>query len=101
MASPSVTTPKYDVPALWLEHKNALRSYILKRMKDEDLTNDLLQETLLKVYKFCLSSSGVKNVKSWLYQIAPNVMIDHFRKNYGEITSSQKTCLPEEDENLK
>lgn len=59
-----------DVPALWLDHKTELRNFILKRVKDPDLTNDILQEVLLKVYKFCISKSGVKNLRSWLFQIA-------------------------------
>lgn len=100
MDTKSVTIPNCDVPALWLEHKNALRNYIFKRVKDEDLTNDLLQETLLKVYNFCLSSSGVKNVKSWLYQIAHNTMVDHFRKTSRDFSSSKEPNLPEEDENI-
>ena len=32
-----------DVPALWQEHKKELRNFILKRVKEEDLTNDILQ----------------------------------------------------------
>ena len=59
--------PNCDVPALWLEHKTALKGYIYKRVADEDLVNDILQEVLLKVYNFCLSKSGVRNVRSWLF----------------------------------
>lgn len=59
-----------DVPALWQEHKNELRSFILKRVKDQDLTNDILQDVLIKVYNFCITKSGVKNIRSWLFQIA-------------------------------
>jgi RNA polymerase sigma-70 factor, ECF subfamily len=92
--------PNCDVPGLWLEHKTALRNYIFKRVKDEDLTNDILQEVLLKVYNFCLKTSGVKNVKSWLYQIAHNTMIDHFRKEAKTGTSNKEVEFPEEDENL-
>ncbi len=69
-----------DVPAIWLEHKNELRNFILKRVKDQDLTNDILQDVLMKVYNFCISKSGVKNIRSWLFQIARNTIIDHYRK---------------------
>lgn len=69
-----------NVPELWQEHKNELRKFILKRVKDEDLTNDILQEVLMKVYNFCLSKSGVRNIRSWLFQIAQNTITDHFRK---------------------
>lgn len=100
MAIKPVTNPNCDVPGLWLEHKSALRNYIFRRVKDEDLTNDLLQEVLLKVYNFCLSSYGIKNIKSWLYQIAHNTMIDHFRKTSRESPQLKETGTAEEDENL-
>jgi len=69
-----------DVPALWQEHKNELRNFILKRVKDQDLTNDILQDVLMKVYNFCISKSGVRNIRSWLFQIAQNTITDHYRK---------------------
>src|SRR5690606_39628458 len=79
-----------DVPDLWLEHQQELKNFIFKRVKDRDLANDISQEVLLKVYNFCRSKSGVKNVRSWLFQIAQNTIIDHYRKqskiSYKEIT---------------
>lgn len=94
------TVPNCDVPALWQEHKIALKNYIFKRVRDEDLTDDLLQEVVLKVYNFCLSKSGVQNVRSWLYQIAHNTLIDHFRKQ-AKNENLKSTFVPaEEDENL-
>jgi RNA polymerase sigma-70 factor, ECF subfamily len=89
-----------DVPSLWLEHKNELRNFIFKRVRDKDLTDDILQEVLLKVYSFCISKSGVKNIRSWLFQIAQNSIIDHHRK---QSKFSNQEELPEigiEDENL-
>ncbi len=90
-----------DVSAFWLEHKAELRNFILKRVRDSDLTNDILQEVLLKVYNFCISKSGVKNGRSWLFQIAQNVIIDNYRK---QSKFSFKEILPEivvaDDENL-
>jgi len=71
---------KCDVPALWLEHKDALWNFIRKRVLDEQTANDISQEVLMKVYKFCMSKTGVKNVRSWLFQIAQNTIIDHHRK---------------------
>lgn len=69
-----------DVPKLWLEHQVELKNFILKRVKDPELSNDISQEVLLKVYNFCNSKSGIRNVRSWLFQIAQNTIIDHYRK---------------------
>lgn len=76
----TATSINCDVPALWTDHKDGLYGFILKRVKDEDIAKDLLQEVLMKVYRFCISRSGVKNIRSWLFQIAQNVIIDHVRK---------------------
>lgn len=70
-----------DVPALWGEHKDALRNYIRKRVPDEALAADIHQDVLLKVYGFCRARSGVANVRSWLFQIAQNAIVDAVRKN--------------------
>lgn len=74
------TNPNCDVPALWIAHKDGLYRFIIKRVRDEDLAKDILQEVLMKVYRFCISRSGVKNVRSWLFQIAQNAIIDHARR---------------------
>lgn len=88
-----------DVPALWLEHKDALRNFILKRVRDKELTEDVLQDVLLKVYGFCLDKSGVRNVRSWLFQITRNTLIDHLRKQ-KKYVDRQIPEEVEEDENL-
>lgn len=88
-----------DVPALWLEHKLALHNYILKRVRDRELTNDILQEVLLKVYMFCIKTSGVQNVRSWLFQIAHNTIVDNYRKS-AKYTDREIPEALEEDENL-
>lgn len=69
-----------DVPALWLEHKEALYYFILKRVPDESTAKDISQDVLLKVYNFCCCKSGVRNVRSWLFQIAHNTIADYYQK---------------------
>jgi RNA polymerase sigma-70 factor, ECF subfamily len=89
-----------DVPALWQEHKNELRNFVLKRVKDQDLTNDILQDVLMKVYNFCISKSGVKNIRSWLFQIAQNTIIDHYRSQSKFRNQDNLPDIEIEDENL-
>lgn len=92
--------PNCDVPSLWIEHKNELQNFIYKRVKDEDLTNDILQEVLIKVYNFCISKSGVKNIRSWLFQIAQNTIIDNYRRQSKFIQQEAEFDLADEDENM-
>lgn len=88
-----------DVPALWQEHTRELQNYISKRVTDKDEAKDILQEVLMKVYKFCLSRSGVNNLKSWLFQIAHNTIIDHYRRS-AKFTKKEIPEVAEEDENI-
>ena len=76
-----------DVPALWQEHKEALFYFILKRVRDESTAKDISQEVLIKVYNFCKCKSGVRNIRSWLYQIASNAIADHYRKNKNQVVT--------------
>lgn len=92
--------PNCDVPALWQEHKNELRNFIYKRVKNKSLADEILQEVLIKVYNFCISKSGVKNLRSWLFQIAQNTIIDYHRKQSKITVKEDFVDVTEEDENI-
>lgn len=95
----SSALPSCDVPAIWLAHKKELYNFIYKRVKDRELSEDILQEVLLKVYKFCLSKNGVRNLRSWLFQIAQNTIVDHYRKS-SKYTDRDVPDVAAEDENM-
>ncbi|WP_304509980.1 sigma-70 family RNA polymerase sigma factor [Anaerotignum sp.] len=69
-----------DVSSLWSDYKNGLQFYILKRVKDKDIANDLSHEVLMKIYNSCCSNNEIKNVRSWMFQIAHNTTIDYLKK---------------------
>ncbi len=69
-----------DISSLWLEYKNGLKYYILKKVKNEEMANDLSHEVLMKVYNSCCSNIKIKNVRSWMFQIAHNTTIDYLKK---------------------
>lgn len=61
-------------------HQSTLR-YSLRQMTgwDQSLADDLAQETFIKAYTSITSFKGTAKFSSWLYRIAYNVMISHFR----------------------
>jgi RNA polymerase sigma-70 factor (ECF subfamily) len=69
-----------EVSSLWIEYKSGLKYYILKKIKNEDLADELSHEVLMKIYKSCCSGNEIKNIRSWMYQIAHNTVIDHLKK---------------------
>jgi RNA polymerase sigma-70 factor (ECF subfamily) len=86
-----------DVPALWLEHKDGLLHFIRKRVADPQTADDISQEVLMKVYKFCMAKSGVGNVRAWLFQIAQNTITDHFRKQQKMSANLPELAIESED----
>lgn len=69
-----------EISSLWLKYKSGIKYYILKKVKNEELANDLSHEVLMKIYNSCCSSTKIRNVKSWMFQIAHNTTIDYLKK---------------------
>lgn len=66
---------------VWENYKAALYLFILKRVEDKEAAKDILQEVLLKSYQYCSKGKTVLYLKSWLYKIAQNSIVDHLRKS--------------------
>jgi len=58
-----------------------LLSHALKFTRDADDAKDLVQETLLKGFRFCDKFDPKTNIKGWLYVIMRNTYINQYRKN--------------------
>ncbi|MCM1311011.1 MAG: sigma-70 family RNA polymerase sigma factor [Bacteroides sp.] len=65
-------------------------NYILHTVKDEDLANDIFQETFVKAITVIRQGRYEDNGKfgAWLTRVAHNLVIDHFRRNKAENTIS-------------
>lgn len=58
----------------------AILRHIFFRVNDRFLAQDLTQETFFKAWRsLARKEEGVKNFKSFLYKIANNLIIDHYR----------------------
>lgn len=63
-------------------HKQKVFSYIFMMVRKEDLTEDLFQDTFVKVYHTLQDGRYAENGRfvSWVMRIAHNLIIDHFRR---------------------
>ncbi len=75
-------------------HKNRVFSYILLIVKNQELAEDIFQETFIKVIKSLKRGKYVENGKfvSWVLRISHNLIIDHFRKEKLKATISNDSC---------
>ena len=63
-------------------HRSKVYTYILLTIKNQQLAEDLFQETFIKVIQSLRSGKYRDNGRflSWVIRIAHNLIIDHFRK---------------------
>ncbi len=67
---------------LLLRHKAKMHRYIVLKVKDSLLAEDIFQETFIKVIKTIKAGTYNEEGKflPWAMRIAHNLVIDHFRK---------------------
>jgi RNA polymerase sigma-70 factor (ECF subfamily) len=64
-------------------HNQRITSFIYSKVLDRDVTEDIFQDTFIKVIKTLKKGTYSEEGKflPWVMRIAHNLIIDHFRKN--------------------
>jgi RNA polymerase sigma-70 factor, ECF subfamily len=64
-------------------HESKIYGFIYSKVSDRDVSNDIFQDTFIKVIKTLKSNSYNEEGKflPWVMRIAHNLVIDYFRKN--------------------
>lgn len=75
---------------VWKRHREALHGFIVGRINDPSVAEDLLQEVFVRVHARIGTLKDEDSLKAWLYQIARNAIIDHYR---SERRTSELTDL--------
>lgn len=93
---------------LWKTYHKDIRLFIKSKVKNDQIVDDLIQETFIKVHSNKNKLRDHSKIKSWLFTIARNIVYDYFKENrqttdfineqiYEETDTdhSEKDCLPE------
>jgi RNA polymerase sigma-70 factor (ECF subfamily) len=83
---------------IYNEFYSKLRLFILKRVPDKDITNDILQNVFIKIHSNIYALKDDSKLQSWIYQITRNAIIDHFRKNKNNVDIDELISLADETE---
>ena len=68
--------------ALIKRHESKIYGFIYSKISDRDISNDIFQDTFIKVIRTLKSNSYNEEGKflPWVMRISHNLIVDHFRK---------------------
>ncbi len=64
---------------IWQAYQSGLRRFVKSRIPDDSAVDDILQDVFLKMHTGLDSLRDESKLQSWIYQIARNAVIDHYR----------------------
>ena len=85
---------QYDVTQWVNEYSGTLFGYALQRLRDREVAADLVQETFLAAWRNVDTYNGEASVKTWLFTILKNKIIDYYR----QVVSRQATFVQTGDD---
>lgn len=73
-----------EIEGVYIQYYGQLYKYILKIGADDDLVDDIIQNTFLQALKSIETFEGKSSIKTWLFSIAKYELYKYFRKNKGK-----------------
>ena len=73
---------KSQTEVLWTEFSRQLKQFILKRVSDEAIAEDILQDVFVKIHANVEALEDTSNLWAWIYQITRK---DRRRNNFPKI----------------
>lgn len=86
---------------LWQEYHAKLQAFVRSKVSDDATSDDILQDVFLKMHSGLASLKDETKLKSWLYQIARNAIVDYFRSQKPTLDIPERFSQPETDSGEK
>ena len=76
--------------------------FVFLRVNSEQVAQDLSSETFLRFWQTLNSGTEIQNPKAFIYQVARNLVIDHYReKNQAQFISIEEIEISDPKANLE
>ena len=69
-----------DTQTVWNNLNSEVYFFILKKVKDRNAANDILQNSFLKIHKYVYHLKTATKVRAWVFQIVRNEIINYFHQ---------------------
>ena len=84
---------------LYARHRGALYRFVLRSLKDRAVAEELFQEAWIRVIEARERYAPSAKFTTWLYTIAHNLLVDHWRKKGLTLVSLESDDVPVESAN--
>lgn len=81
--------------ALYRQTARPLWAYISRVLGDPSQADDVLQETYLRLLRARTPPGDPQEIRAWLYRIASNLVVDHFRRARRERAAAERAPVEE------
>jgi RNA polymerase sigma-70 factor (ECF subfamily) len=78
------------------EMRDRLLAFIARRVRTQEDAEDVLQEVMLRIHRHSGELQHADRVGGWIYRIASNAIVDHYRRpSRREVPSGEGSDVPE------
>lgn len=85
---------------IWNDFEQKLNQYIVKKVQDKDIANDISQEVFIKLHQNLAHLKEEQKVTAWLFRIAHHQIMDYYR-SHQKIASQAAFIKKEQLETTK
>lgn len=82
---------------IWTEYRSALKGFLHNRVANPADVDDLLQDILLRTHANLDNLQSVESIRGWLFRIARNATIGHYRKQGRKMPEADDLWYTEDD----
>jgi len=86
-----------ETSIIWDEFSESLKRFILSRVKNTEIANDLLQEVFIKIHLKVSTIKNQESIKSWVFTITNNVINDYFKTNSKTVHLVSEISVSEDE----
>jgi RNA polymerase sigma-70 factor, ECF subfamily len=69
----------YSTEEIWKEYHSSLLAFVRNRINDKMAAEDIIQDIFIRIHSHLNTLKDKSKLKSWLYQITRNAIIDYYR----------------------
>ena len=91
-----------EIEQIWKEYHDKLLSFIQKRVNDNNMSEDILQDVFVNILTKINTLKNSSKLRSWLYQVTRNAISDYYRdkKKADNIPAGSFDLESEDEDNI-